>query len=128
MRATRGFTGRRRHETEAQDRVPPGQFVTSDFPVLTAGPTPQTAVADWSLALQHGGELLGKWSWDAFNALPQTEVTVDIHCVTKWSKLGTIWEGVAIDDLLAAAGLQEPPAPYLMAHCDGGYRVSLVFD
>jgi DMSO/TMAO reductase YedYZ molybdopterin-dependent catalytic subunit len=125
MPVTRGFRGRRGREVEAQDRIPPGQFVTSDFPVLTAGPTPQTAVTDWSLALQHGGKLLGRWSWDAFNALPQTEVRVDIHCVTKWSKLGTGWKGVTVDDLLTAAGLDQPPAPYLMAHCDGGYTTNL---
>jgi DMSO/TMAO reductase YedYZ molybdopterin-dependent catalytic subunit len=125
MAVTRGFTGRRRGEGEAQDRVPPGQFVTSDFPVLTAGPTPQTAVADWSLALQHGGKLLGKWSWDAFNALPQTEVTVDIHCVTKWSKLDTRWRGVTFDDLMGAAGIEKPPTKFVMAHCDGGYTTNL---
>jgi DMSO/TMAO reductase YedYZ molybdopterin-dependent catalytic subunit len=77
------------------------------------------------LALQDGESFLGKWTWDEFQALPQTELTVDIHCVTKWSKLGTVWEGVTIDDLLAAAGLDEPPAPYLMAHCDGGYTTNL---
>ena len=125
MAVTRGFTGRRRGEGEAQDRVPPGQFATSDFPVLTAGPTPQTAVADWSLALQHGGKLLGKWSWDAFNALPQTEVTVDIHCVTKWSKLDTRWRGVTFDDLMGAAGIEKPPTKFVIAHCDGGYTTNL---
>ena len=125
MAVSRGFTGRRHGEGEAQNRVPPGQSVTSDFPVLTAGPTPQTAVADWSLALQHGGKLLGKWSWDAFNALPQTEVTVDIHCVTKWSKLDTRWRGVTFDDLMGAAGIAKPPTKFVMAHCDGGYTTNL---
>ena len=125
MAVTRGFTGRRRGGGEAQDRVPPGQFVTSDFPVLTAGLTPQTAVAGWSLALQHGGKLLGKWSWDAFNALPQTEVTVDIHCATKWSKLDTRWRGVTFDDLMGAAGIEKPPTKFVIAHCDGGYTTNL---
>jgi len=75
--------------------------------------------------LQDGGSLVGKWTWEEFQALPRTELTVDIHCVTKWSKLGTVWEGVTIDDLLAAAGLDKPRAPYLMAHCDGGYTTNL---
>ena len=66
-----------------------------------------------------------EWTWEEFQSLPQTEITVDIHCVTKWSKLGTRWKGVTIDHLIEAAGLDEPPAPYLMAHCDGGYTTNL---
>ena len=124
MTQSRGFTGRRGANTDA-NRVPPGQYVTEDFPVLSAGPTPRTPLGQWTLALQNGGSLAGKWSWEAFQELPQTKVTVDIHCVTKWSKLGTVWEGVTIDDLLAAAGLAEPPAAYLMAYCDGGYTTNL---
>ena len=92
--------------------------------MLTAGPTPQTAVADWSLALQHGGKLLGKWSWDAFNALPQTEVTVDIHCVTKWSKLDTHWQGVSIETLFKDLAI-DPKAMYVTAFSDGGYTTNL---
>ena len=124
MTTSRGFTGRLRAKPDGK-RVPPGQYVTGDFPVLSAGPTPRTSLEQWTLALQDGGSLAGKWSWEAFQELPQTKVTVDIHCVTKWSKLGTEWEGVTIDDLLAAAGLAEPPEPYLMAHCDGGYTANL---
>ena len=124
MTTTRGFTGRRRAKAD-EKRVPPGQYVTEDFPVLSAGPTPHTPLDRWTLTLQDGGSLVCKWTWDEFQTLPHTELTVDIHCVTKWSKLGTVWEGVTIDDLLAAAGLEEPPAPYLMAHCDGGYTTNL---
>ena len=121
---TRGFTGRRRARPDG-NRVPPGQFVTDDFPVLSAGPTPRTPLEKWTLALQDGGSLAGRWTWEEFQSLPQTEITVDIHCVTKWSKLGTKWQGVTIDHLIEAAGLDEPPAPYLMAHCDGGYTTNL---
>ena len=110
MTTSRGFTGRPRAGAD-EGRVPPGQHVTGDFPVLSAGPTPRTPLDRWTLAVQHGGSLAGKWGWEAFQALPQTRITVDIHCVTKWSKLGTVWEGVTIDDLLAAAGLAGPPAP-----------------
>ncbi|HXV09188.1 MAG TPA: molybdopterin-dependent oxidoreductase, partial [Burkholderiales bacterium] len=101
---TRGFTGRRRARPEG-NRVPPGQFVTDDFPVLSAGPTPRTPLEKWTLALQDGGSLAGRWTWEEFQSLPQTEITVDIHCVTKWSKLGTRWQGVTIDHLIEAAGL-----------------------
>jgi DMSO/TMAO reductase YedYZ molybdopterin-dependent catalytic subunit len=83
---SRGFGFRRREQTP-KDRVPPGQYVTTDFPVLSAGPTPQIKVEDWTFALQLGGSLIGKWSWAQFEALPQTTIKTDIHCVTKWSKL-----------------------------------------
>jgi DMSO/TMAO reductase YedYZ molybdopterin-dependent catalytic subunit len=121
---TRGFRSRRQ-EQNPQGRVPPGQYVTTDFPVLSAGPTPDIKVADWTLALQAGGSLIGKWSWAEFEALPQTTLKTDIHCVTKWSKLDTAWQGVTFDDLLKAAGIAEPPAPYLMAHSHGGYSTNV---
>ena len=98
MTTSRGFTSRRRAEADLE-RVPPGQYVTEDFPVLSAGPTPRTPLDKWTLALQDGGSLAGKWTWEEFQSLPQTEITVDIHCVTKWSKLGTKWKGVTIDHL-----------------------------
>jgi DMSO/TMAO reductase YedYZ molybdopterin-dependent catalytic subunit len=97
----------------------------SDFPVLSAGPTPATNLETWTFALQEGGSLLGKWTWAEFEALPQTTVVVDIHCVTTWSKLDTEWQGVSIDTLLAAAGLDEPPAPFALVHCDGGYTTNV---
>jgi DMSO/TMAO reductase YedYZ molybdopterin-dependent catalytic subunit len=79
----------------------------------------------WSFALQDGGALLRKWNWEEFEALPQTQVTVDIHCVTTWSKLDTHWQGVTIDALLAAAGVSEPPKPFVMVHCDSGYTTNV---
>lgn len=121
---TRGFKGKGQKEAES-GRIPPGQYVTDDFPVLSAGPTPRSALGAWSFSLvgTDGRELLRR-SWDDLLALPATELTVDIHCVTKWSKLGTRWKGVSFDALLGAAGL-EPPAPYVMAFCDGGYTTNL---
>jgi DMSO/TMAO reductase YedYZ molybdopterin-dependent catalytic subunit len=124
MHITRGFKGRARADAATRDRVPPGQYVTSDFPVLTAGPTQHTAFDDWTLSLQLGGKLLATWDWKEFEALPQTELKSDIHCVTKWSKLDTRWRGVTIDDLLEAAGIAESPAGFVMAHCDGGYSTN----
>src|SRR5258708_9322516 len=111
----------KRKEQERKDRMRPRQHVTTDFPVLSAGPTPQMKLGDWTFALQLGVSLLGKWNWTEFEALPQTTIKTDIHCVTKWSKLDTTWQGVTFDDLLKAVGLTEPPAPHIMAHCDGGY-------
>jgi DMSO/TMAO reductase YedYZ molybdopterin-dependent catalytic subunit len=123
---SRGFRGRRDGvDAVAASRVPPGQHVTADFPVLSAGPTPRTRLEDWNFALQSGGSLLARWSWAEFQALPQTRITVDIHCVTKWSKFDTAWEGVTVDTLLAAAGLDAPPAPFAMAHSDGAYTTNL---
>jgi len=121
---SRGFKSRRAEQTQ-KDRLPPGQYVTTDFPVLSAGPTPQINVENWTLALQLGGSLLRKWSWAEFEALPQTTVKTDIHCVTKWSKLDTTWQGVTFDDLLKAVGLTSPPEPYIMAHSDGGYTTNV---
>ncbi len=120
---SRGFKSKRQVPDDA--RLPPGQYLTTDFPVLSAGPTPDIRVAGWKIALQLGGALLGKWTWDEFETLPQTTITVDIHCVTKWTKLSTVWQGVSFDDLLNVAGLSEPPDAYVMAHCDGGYTTNL---
>jgi DMSO/TMAO reductase YedYZ molybdopterin-dependent catalytic subunit len=125
VKVTRGFKGREHDSRATTDRVPPGQYVTPDFPVLTAGPTPQTPLESWTLALQNGGQLLARWNWQEFEALLQTERTFDIHCVTKWSKLDTRWRGVTFDDLLKAAGVTSPPNMYVMAHCDGGYTTNL---
>ena len=125
MPITRGFKGRQTETVGERDRVPPGQYVTRDFPVLTAGPTQRTPLESWSLSLQRGGELISRWSWIEFEALPQTERTTDIHCVTKWTKLDTQWRGVTFDDIMKAAGLSSAPNMYVMAHCDGGYTTNL---
>ena len=119
---TRGFFGRRR--SEPSDRVPPGQHVVQDFPVLSAGPTPRTRLEEWSFTIELDGENIGSWNWDEFLALPHTKVTTDIHCVTTWSKLDTTWEGISIDTLLESAAI-DSPAEYVMAFCDGGYTTNL---
>jgi DMSO/TMAO reductase YedYZ molybdopterin-dependent catalytic subunit len=118
---SRGFRGRRRSDVPT-DRVPPGQYVTDDFPVLSAGPTPHTPLDEWSFSIDVDGEVAGRWSWEEFRALPSEQVTVDIHCVTKWSKLDTTWEGVAVDTLLGGI---EHDAAYALAFCDGGYTTNL---
>jgi DMSO/TMAO reductase YedYZ molybdopterin-dependent catalytic subunit len=117
---SRGF--RRRREENAA--LPPGQYLTTDFPVLSAGPTPRVDPAQWTFTLTTGnGAGAGRtWTWDEFTALPSEEVTVDIHCVTNWSKLGTTWRGISLDALLA--DVPDPPA-YALAHCYGGYTTNL---
>jgi DMSO/TMAO reductase YedYZ molybdopterin-dependent catalytic subunit len=118
---SRGFS--RRHAADGpSDRVPPGQYVTRDFPVLSAGPTPRIPEADWRLEIvgQVDGPLA--WTWQEFLALPSEDITVDIHCVTKWSKLDTAWRGVSVDILLQGI---ETGADYVMAHSYGGYTTNL---
>jgi DMSO/TMAO reductase YedYZ molybdopterin-dependent catalytic subunit len=96
---SRGFTGRRRPVADPS-RVPPGQYVTEDFPVLSAGPTPHTPLDEWSFTIDGAVDEAVSWPWDEFLALPAESLTVDIHCVTKWSKLDTSWKGVSVDTLL----------------------------
>src|SRR5688572_21310158 len=93
---TRGFQGKRTQS--GSKRLPPGQFSTGDFPVLSAGPTPNTPLHTWTFALEaEDGTKLMEWNWDDFRALGATDVTVDIHCVTRWSKFDTDWRGIAVD-------------------------------
>ncbi len=125
MPITRGFRGRPRADAATRERVPPGQFVTDDFPVLSAGPTQHTPLDEWTLSVDVRGQVLGSWTWQEFGALPQTEIRTDIHCVTKWTKFDMRWRGVTIDDLLAAAGLADPPSAFVMAFADGGYSTNL---
>jgi len=117
---TRGFKGRRRDDAP-EGRVPPGQYLTEGFPVLSAGPTPRTPLEQWTFTVEGGAEP-ARWTWDEFQALPRESVTVDIHCVTRWSKLDTVWEGVSVDTLLEAA---DHDASYVLAFCDGGYTTNL---
>ena len=121
---SRGFTGRRRLVADPS-RVPPGQYVTDDFPVLAAGPTPHTPPGEWSFTINGAVEETVSWSWEEFLALPSETITTDIHCVTKWSKLDTSWKGVSVDTLLAAV---DGEAEYLTAVSDGGYTANLALE
>ena len=125
MLITRGFKGRGKPQIQNAGRLPPGQHLTTDFPVLTAGPTQHTPLDRWSFSLEKEGRSLATWSWADFGALPQTESVVDIHCVTRWTKFDTRWRGVSVDNLLRAAGLEQPPTQFVMAYCDGGYTTNL---
>jgi DMSO/TMAO reductase YedYZ molybdopterin-dependent catalytic subunit len=121
MGVSRGFRGRRRADVDSS-RVPPGQYVTNDFPILSAGPTPHTPVAEWTFEITGAVDQPVAWTWDELLALPSQTTTVDIHCVTKWSKLDTTWRGVSVDRLLDRI---ETPADHLLAFCDGGYTTNL---
>jgi DMSO/TMAO reductase YedYZ molybdopterin-dependent catalytic subunit len=121
----KGF-GRKR-SSDQSERIPPGQYETRDFPVLSAGPTPRILLSSWTFTLEGLVESPQQWSWEQFNTLPHVSVMKDIHCVTKWSKLDTHWEGVSIDTLLEHVALK-PEARYVMAYCYGGYTTNLSLD
>ena len=121
MPITRGFR-RRRSEPPAGRTLPPGQYLTPGFPVLSAGPTPHVDLAAWDLTIEGAVASGRRWSWQELRALPSETITVDIHCVTSWSKLGTVWEGVSLDTLFDDV---ETQGDYVMIHCDGGYTTNL---
>ena len=116
---SRGFGGRRR---ESVPGLPPGQYLTHDFPVLSAGPTPRIPLDRWHFTITTETGEQKSWNWQEFQALPSEDVTTDIHCVTKWSKLGTTWHGVSLDTLLADV---ETSADYTMVHSFGGYTTNV---
>ena len=120
MTIARGFRGRR---VDADPRrIPPGQYVTGGFPVLSAGPTPHTALDQWTFTIRGAVDRPASWSWEEFRALPSEAVRTDIHCVTKWSKLDTTWTGVSVDTLLAGVRTN---GGFVLAFSDGGYTTNL---
>jgi DMSO/TMAO reductase YedYZ molybdopterin-dependent catalytic subunit len=121
---TRGFVGRRGSATANAQRIPPGQYETRDFPVLSAGPTPRLKLESWSFAIEGYVRQPIKWSWDEFQKLPARDHTVDIHCVTKWSKLDTRWKGVSVDTLLEQVEI-DPRAQFVTAFSHEGYTTNV---
>jgi len=119
---SRGFIGRRRVSEDLAARLPPGQYVETGFPVLTAGPTPHIETSDWKLRVDGGVGKPREWTWDEFHELPFETIPCDIHCVTKWSKLGTSFGGVSVDTLLDGA---EPRGEYVVQYSYGGYSTNL---
>jgi DMSO/TMAO reductase YedYZ molybdopterin-dependent catalytic subunit len=113
-----GFTGRRRGGTD----LPPGQYLTEDFPVLSAGPTPHILPEHWEFTITTETGDIHRWDWSAFTSLPTETVTKDLHCVTRWSKLGTEWTGVSLDTLLADV---ETSADFVTVTSYGGYTTNL---
>ncbi len=109
------------------DRVPPGQFVTTKFPVLTYGPEPKVDINTWQIRVFGLVEKEITLDWQGFAALPWRVLDADFHCVTQWSALDQTWEGVALTDLLASVGVA-PNSKYVMAHCFGGYSTNVPLD
>lgn len=120
---TRGFFGRGKSPDVAA-RLPPGQHLVTDFPVLSAGPTPQIRTENWSFLIKVGPKPVARWTWSEFNALPQTTITRDIHCVTTWSKFDMVWQGVTIDDLFKAANIS-PPTGFVLAYSFDDYTTNV---
>jgi DMSO/TMAO reductase YedYZ molybdopterin-dependent catalytic subunit len=119
MAQSRGFVGRRGAATVT---LPPGQYLTEEFPVLSAGPTPHVPLEEWALTIDDGKNALRQWNWKSFRELPTEAITTDIHCVTRWSKLGTTWEGVSLDTLLADI---TSDASFALVRSYGGYTTNL---
>lgn len=116
---SRGFQGRRQPDGVS---LPPGQYLTTDFPVLSAGPTPRVRTEDWEFTITTESGTVRRWSWTELLALPGERPTADLHCVTKWSKLRTGWEGVSLDVLLSEV---ETAARFALVDCYGGYTTDL---
>ncbi|HEY5231399.1 MAG TPA: molybdopterin-dependent oxidoreductase [Galbitalea sp.] len=116
---SRGFTGRKR---EPHDDLPPGQYLTEDFPVLSAGPTPRIETSAWSFIVRTETGESHEWSWQQLQDLGPEEITTDIHCVTRWSKLGTSWRGVSLDKIFATV---DTSYEYVMASSYGGYTTNV---
>jgi DMSO/TMAO reductase YedYZ molybdopterin-dependent catalytic subunit len=123
---TRGFSGRGR---ERDPRLPPGQSLVEDWPVLSAGPTPDVPTDEWSFSIRTENGLT-TWTWDEFLALGVEDVTVDIHCVTHWTKLDMAWRGVSLDTIFASMDQRgiETSADYVMVHSYGGYTTNLALE
>ena len=119
MVQSRGFVGRR---GAAKTALPPGQYLTEEFPVLSAGPTPHVPIDQWELTIDDGRNVLRRWSWHAFRELPAEHITADIHCVTRWSKVGTQWEGVSLDTLLDGVA---DAASFALVRSYGDYTTNL---
>jgi DMSO/TMAO reductase YedYZ molybdopterin-dependent catalytic subunit len=109
-----------------EGRLPPGQSLTQKFPVLHYGPVPNFNPATWSFRVWGEVEGEARWSWDEFNRLPRTTLKMDIHCVTRWSKFDTGWEGVSVRSLVEGGLIKiKPSAKFVMQHAEYGFTVNL---
>lgn len=113
----------------AANRLPPGQSLTRKFPVLHVGSVPQVDLSEWQFRIWGEVEEERTWSWEEFNQLPQTTTTLDLHCVTRWSMLDTIWEGVSLGTLVEQ-GFVKPKATaqYVVQYCEQGYTTNTPLD
>jgi DMSO/TMAO reductase YedYZ molybdopterin-dependent catalytic subunit len=113
-------------DTRRPNRLPPGQSRTRKWPVLDAGGPPRIDLARWRIRLSGLVAQPVEWSWEEFEKLPRIKVFADFHCVTRWSRLGNVWEGVSTRDLLDRAGGALPGARYALVHgYDSGWTTNL---
>jgi len=119
--------GNRRADPAVADRVPPGQYLTDKFPVLHYGSVPAVDLATWDFRVFGDVDSPFTLTWEQFRALPRKQVTTDIHCVTRWSKLDTHWEGVAIQTILEMAQVR-PSAAHVIGHAEQGYTANVSLD
>jgi len=118
---------RRQAEADARDmnRLPPGQSLTQKFPVLHFGAVPKANLATWNFRVFGLVENEVTWNWDEFNKLPRTKVLMDIHCVTRWSKVDTLWEGVSVATLVKEGFIKfKPEAQFVVQHCENNYTTN----
>jgi DMSO/TMAO reductase YedYZ molybdopterin-dependent catalytic subunit len=120
--------GRRDQEDKVrkEGRLPPGQSLTQKFPVLHYGPVPKFNPATWDFRIYGEVEEEKRWNWETFNQLPRTQILMDLHCVTRWSKFDTLWEGVSVRTLVAEGLIKlKPTAQYTVQHAEYGYTTNL---
>lgn len=119
----------RRDEEERirkEGRLPPGQSLTQKFPVLHYGPVPKFDASTWNLQVWGEVEQHGSWTWEQFSKLPRSKITMDIHCVTRWSKFDTVWEGVTIKTMIDEGFIKlTEDANYLIQHAEHGFTVNV---
>lgn len=123
--------GRREEEEriKSEGRLPPGQSLTNKFPVLHYGPVPRFNAATWDFRIYGEVDDQKRWTWDEFNRLPREQIKMDIHCVTRWSKFDTLWEGVSVKTLLDQGIINlKPTAKYVVQHCEYGFTTNLPLD
>jgi DMSO/TMAO reductase YedYZ molybdopterin-dependent catalytic subunit len=122
-----GFDRRKQEDqVRAEGRLPPGQSLTQKFPVLHYGPVPAFTPATWDFRVWGEVEEEKRWTWDEFNQLPRSKILMDIHCVTRWSKFDTTWEGVSIKTLVENNFFKiKPTATHVMQHAEYGFTVNL---
>jgi len=112
-----------------EGRLPPGQSLTLKFPVLHYGPVPRFSPATWDFRVWGEVEEEKSWNWEEFNELPRTKLHMDIHCVTRWSKTDTVWEGVSVKTLINEGFIiPKPTATHVMQHAEYGFTVNLPID
>ena len=121
--------GRRKEEEriKSEGRLPPGQSLTNKFPVLHYGPIPRFNEATWDMHVFGEVDSEKRWTWQEFLKLPTVTQTVDIHCVTRWSKFDTVWEGVRFNEFVKLFGVK-PSAKFVIAHCEYGYTTNVPLD